>query len=312
MLSLGTLVMTDCTISDNTADALDESKGYGGGLYATGATTIFGSRFLSNTADAGGGVFVHTAEKVYVGNSLVAKNTVTEYGGGILAWNLEMVNSTLADNTAMYGGGLFADFQTENDVKTGGTVTLDNCIVAKNAASTEGTDVFNNGDYAVIQGHYNISTFTDWATGTSGANKVYEAGSALFLDALNGDYRPSGDSLVVDGGGNAYALDADGNAMTTDLAGENRFYSGVTDIGAFEFTLPKFEISLVGFEGLYNGVAQGSIAVSGLQAGTRFPTARTGKFTRRPFRSGRMRARRWFMFGSSVTAMKHGTARRPL
>ncbi|MBR2005150.1 MAG: fibronectin type III domain-containing protein, partial [Thermoguttaceae bacterium] len=77
-----------------------------------------------------------------------------------------------------------------------------------------------------------LSGFTAW---TSGANNyVYDASQPLFADAANGDYRLSSDSQALNKGNDAYAVDADGQKPTLDLAGNPRF-SGKIDLGAYEY-----------------------------------------------------------------------------
>ncbi|MBQ2789661.1 MAG: fibronectin type III domain-containing protein, partial [Thermoguttaceae bacterium] len=64
-------------------------------------------------------------------------------------------------------------------------------------------------------------------------NCGYDASKQLFVDAENGDYRLAAGSQAIDKGNDAYAVDASGAKLTTDLAGENRFV-GTVDLGAYE------------------------------------------------------------------------------
>jgi predicted outer membrane repeat protein len=106
----GTLTLTHCTISGNTASNL------GGGIANFGTLTLTGSTITSNTALLGGGLgnFGGTVQLI---ESEVAENTSSASGGGIYnTGTLELSTSTVSENTAgTLGGGIYSQ----------GTVTLD-------------------------------------------------------------------------------------------------------------------------------------------------------------------------------------------
>lgn len=120
------LAIVDSEISSNTA--LDE----GGGVWDRGGTlTIHRSRFVGNTAQRGGGLFIENEgfELDYV---LVSGNGAEQGGGVYLNAPGEIQHSALLDNSAsVAGGGLFDD--------AGGFLRFS--TVAENAAP-QGAGVF--------------------------------------------------------------------------------------------------------------------------------------------------------------------------
>ncbi|MBQ7029228.1 MAG: hypothetical protein IJN32_03190, partial [Thermoguttaceae bacterium] len=217
----GAATLADSTISNNAAG----ETGQGGGLYVvgTGTATLADSTISDNTAAWGGGGIVWGTATLT--NALVVENTATTSGGGFYVdGTATFRNATIAANEAAGGGGL----QVSND----GTTTLYNAIVATNAVSNSNylhtNDVSDSGTFAA----YNtLSSFTSWDAGSN--NFVYNVAQALFADAANGDYRLAPESQALDKGNDAYAVDASGVALQTDLAGNARFV-GTVDLGAYE------------------------------------------------------------------------------
>ena len=251
LASTSTMVVINSTISDNTAaDA-------GGGIVSSGKLTVTNSTISGNTAADGGGIYNfdtlvvinstisgNTASSPYsptssgggitcnggiltLANSTISGNTATTFGGGIHCHDsvLTLTNSTISGNTATsYGGGIYYRQSTVN---------LYNTIVAKNSG-----DIYQYGSGS-ISGSNNLTTFTNW-NGDSGDNFIYDPDLPLFVDAANGDYRLASGSPAINKGNNALAVDAEGNSLTTDLAGDPRIIGGIVDIGAYEYqSLPE-------------------------------------------------------------------------
>lgn len=99
---LGTLVITNSTISENSAR-------YGGGLYAGRDTTVVNSTISGNSANlTGGGIQLQGVLTMV--NSTVSGNTAELDGGGLNnAGTATVVNSTFTGNSAAEGGGIFND-----------------------------------------------------------------------------------------------------------------------------------------------------------------------------------------------------------
>jgi uncharacterized repeat protein (TIGR01451 family) len=90
IFSIGTLTLTDTTVSDNTA-----SGGYGGGIYNSGTATITDSTVAGNTASSGSGGGIGNDGTLTLTNSTVSGN-----GGGIENNGaLTAASSIVADNS---------------------------------------------------------------------------------------------------------------------------------------------------------------------------------------------------------------------
>jgi len=127
----GTVTMTDCTISDNTA-----SKG-GGGIRSRGyKLTLTRCTVSGNTAKTYGGGIDNQFCTLTMTNCIVSGNHAYASGGGIrfskdlLYWEpqLIMIGCTVSDNTAGTGGGIYVMGDTE----------MTNCTIIDNGASDGG------------------------------------------------------------------------------------------------------------------------------------------------------------------------------
>jgi hypothetical protein len=167
-LHSGALTITDSTISKNSATSgsgifnysatvtianstISGNKGSGGGTFNHGGSSdyygknipagdfsIANSTISKNSASRGGGVFnqgVFTIE-----NSAISGNKASDDGGGIFnasnynnapAGDLSLVDTTISENRAKTGGGLFNE----------GSLTMSNTIISNNRARF-GPDIF--------------------------------------------------------------------------------------------------------------------------------------------------------------------------
>ncbi len=94
----------------NTAD-------YGGGIYNDdGSVTIFDSTITDNAATFnGGGIYNYRGDLSVESYSLVQENSAGDYGGGIYnvaSGVVDVSNSTLVNNTAWAGGGIYNYYST--------------------------------------------------------------------------------------------------------------------------------------------------------------------------------------------------------
>jgi predicted outer membrane repeat protein len=121
--SSGTLTLTGCTVTKNTASE-------GGGLFGSGTITLTDSTLDANSAQFAAGIFNNAA--LTVTNSTLSHNEAgSGPAGGLYNDNAghatALVNCTLSGNTAARGGG-----GIEN---SSGTLELVNCTVAGNTAT---------------------------------------------------------------------------------------------------------------------------------------------------------------------------------
>ena len=222
----GTMMVTDATISGNTATG---PGGSGGGLFnnGDGNTTVMNSAFVENTsARAGGGVEVNggtvtltdtdfndnaTGDTPGNGGALhvtmgtvnatggeVTGNTAAAEGGGFwnnAGWTMTVSGTSFTDNTASGdaadngGGGLF---------NNGGTLNVDSITVSGNAAdgmAGSGGGLFNAEGTVSIS----ASTFSgNTANRAGGAVEVVGGMTSISTSTLDGN--DAGDSPGNGGG----------------------------------------------------------------------------------------------------------------
>lgn len=160
-----TALITNCTIANNLA------KG-GGGVYSVGDTTLRRCTITGNRSDIdGGGVFANAGSKLTVDACTIVGNWTGSSGGGLtVRGTAEILNSTIAYNTAMLrGGGIHtaggaADLKVRNSTISGNTAVTDgggmallpgsmflvqNSTVAFNRAGGNGGGIFADNNVAL-------------------------------------------------------------------------------------------------------------------------------------------------------------------
>jgi predicted outer membrane repeat protein len=138
----GAVTISNSAIDRNTA------SGQGGGLVANydyGKVTITGSSFTQNSAMDGGAIYFGDGiphNQLHVTNSLIAGNSATRDGGGILEYaDTFIVSSTLAQNKAGGNGG---GINASTRVRSNGTV-VQNSFVVQNTAAGAGGGIWDFG-----------------------------------------------------------------------------------------------------------------------------------------------------------------------
>src|SRR6266480_438769 len=216
--NLGTLTLTNTTISGNTAGT------DGGGIYNSGGgtLTITASTLSGNSANSagrnGGGIF--NAGAATLTNVTVSGNSANSGGGGVFnsGGTATLVNVTFGENSATIGGGIS---------NVAGTVTLTNTVVAN---STGG-----NCSGAISSVGNNLDSGSTCAF--AGAGDLSNRDPLLGVLANNGGATQtralSAGSPAIDAGSNAAC-------PATDQRGVARPFpaAGNCDIGAFEFRPP--------------------------------------------------------------------------
>ena len=262
--SYGTLTLNESNVSGNIAVG---NTAAGGGIYSRfgdvslnnssvtgnvsdedggGIRTVFGLLTLTNStvsgnisARDGGGIGTRFGDVTSI-NSTISGNVSGRDGGGIgfNDSNIILVNSTVTGNSASRAGGGIG-FRSDS-FRQEDSLTLQNSIVSGNTDDGAAPDVLAFGAAIdLIVEHSLIGDTTGFeVTATSGT------GNILNQSALLGPLTDNGGPTLthallpgspgIDAGSNALAVDADGNPLTTDQRGENRFVETV-DIGAVEF-----------------------------------------------------------------------------
>jgi hypothetical protein len=168
--NFGTLTMTDCTVSNSSAEAGggalvnngtatlsnctvsgNSAGGKGGGLFNTGALTLTGCTLTGNSTSFGGGLF-NNGGTATLSNCTVSGNSALGGGGVYNSGSTTTLNMSTCTVSANTGGGLFnvanstatltdctVSGNTSDSIIGGvggdGTITLTNCTISDNTAN---------------------------------------------------------------------------------------------------------------------------------------------------------------------------------
>jgi len=193
IFNLGTLTLTDSTVSDNTAQV-------GGGINNSGTLTLTNSTVSGNTAQVYGGGISNNGTLTLT-NGTVSGNNAGRDGGGIYISNtgtLTLTNGTVSGNTVgRDGGGIY----------NSGTLTLTNGTVSGNTAIDEGYGIYNEGTVTLTN-----STVSDNRATFAGG--IFNAGgSMLTLTSSTVDGVCSGTPPLVS---NGYNIESPGDTCGFD------------------------------------------------------------------------------------------------
>lgn len=271
--------ISDVTLSGNTLTGTDTSIGAGavlraatlegvtvsgnsraqrgGGLYIYGRVTLKDMKISSNTAQAsvtnpisaGGGIYVAAGGEAKLTSSSMTGNSA-DHGAAIYnVNNIDIVNSTIYNNTANASGGAVYN---ESGVTTLSFVTLDENLpsgLRRIAGSVYirntilANDSNNNCAGTIIDDGGNI----EFAMGSCTFTKTDSVAGDPNLAALASGYYPlnSGslaintvDSCTVSSFSQNFSPYSPGNVVTNDQRGAPRPYGTKCDKGAFESTEP--------------------------------------------------------------------------
>jgi hypothetical protein len=170
--------VSDCVFEENRASE------YGGGLFALLSNPeITDCVFVNNSAWEGGGLAVHAGTANLIGCVIVANEAHDGGGIGMRAATIEIRRSTISGNSATFdGGGVLADWQSEDEVIAERTILWGNCA---------------NGDGR--EGLFSAAHFVCGAIDSAGvAGEVYYDGAQVFEDPLFCDPHPCGTDLPTD------------------------------------------------------------------------------------------------------------------
>jgi hypothetical protein len=237
------------TISSSTFSG-NYSAFWGGALYmgSTGQViTITDSLFVDNTSDASGGAvnFDGDDQIVTINNSTFVGNTSDSDGGAI--WkehggSLTINMSTITENSAINGGGVWFFGTLGNEVQA--DVTITGTILAGNTGTEDTVDDLGTSDDPVSP----VATISDSILGVVEATITVTASNNI--DATASGFVLGLDALAENGGATqtmalltgSPAIDA-GPATVPTFTGNGfdqratpyvRVYNGQSDIGAFE------------------------------------------------------------------------------
>ena len=150
----GSLTVTNCTFTDNTA-----TNNNGGAIYNYGSLTVNNCKFTGNTATSGGAIY-NNGGSLNANNCKFTGNTAIGFSGGGAIANedsLTVNNCTFTDNKALMAGGAILNY---------GSLTMNNCKFTGNTATNNyGGAICNYGGSLSA----NNSTFTGNAASIGGA-----------------------------------------------------------------------------------------------------------------------------------------------
>ncbi|WP_447636598.1 Ig-like domain-containing protein [Flavobacterium microcysteis] len=201
----------------------------GGGILNNTTTTIMTNVVIKNNSslNKGGGIYSNYSDEI-ITNCIVTDNTAAE-GGGMYVERFTgtkspfLTNVTFARNSASVNGG--AIYNTAMALK------IRNCIIYDNL-----TGVYYSPSQAFAAPQYRHSLVQDATTNDANGN-IDGATNPLFVDAANGNYKIQQGSPVVDAGSSSYYASGSTpnlSAIITDIIGNDRFYDGTPDMGAYE------------------------------------------------------------------------------
>lgn len=190
----------------------------GGGVFNTSSSspsiinTIIRNNITVEDWTKGGGIYNASSSNPTITNSLIYKNNSHDGGGGIYSSGSTpiLTNVTIVYNTMSISGG------TGGGVS--GTMTLQNCLIWGNKASTSTNNVSGTPTYA--------NTLVEGISGTG----IISNSNPLFVDASAENYRLTSFSPAINKGSNIL------NTTLTDLDENSRIFSGeIIDLGAYEY-----------------------------------------------------------------------------
>jgi predicted outer membrane repeat protein len=136
----------------------DETSSFNPDLtYFAFSSIIRGSAIMENeSVGAGGGIWASHGGSVFIEKSTIGSNTAAFEGGGIYQdqGDLGIRNSTLAENSAWRGGGLYS----EGTGSTNPVLHLTHVTVAYNTATDDGSDLRSGGGGLNINGRVYIDS----------------------------------------------------------------------------------------------------------------------------------------------------------
>jgi parallel beta-helix repeat protein/predicted outer membrane repeat protein len=195
--SYGPLTVSNCTVAGNSA------TGDGGGIdIEDGTLTISDCTLSSNSAGTGGGIYIlNGLRAVTVTNSTLSANSASYTGGGIYngSGSLDVTGSTISDNVAGTGGGIYnaLNLGAGNTVALSGCtlsgntaalaggiynidrLTISDCTLSSNSATGAGSGGGRGG--SIFNGEYGMIAVTD---STISGNSAGRAGGAIFADTM--------------------------------------------------------------------------------------------------------------------------------
>lgn len=183
----GTLTVSNCTITNNTAAA-----SLGGGINNGGTLRISGTTISSNYGGmAGGGI--NNFGTITMDNSTISSNTSPSYGAGINSSGILTIrDSSIIGNTgtsSCRGGGL---------LNSGGTVNISGSTISSNTSGSGGGGGITNDGASMTIANSTISYNS--APGSYGGGIRNSASLTIISSSITGNVAGAGLSGGIDNG----------------------------------------------------------------------------------------------------------------
>ena len=279
-LVLDNTVITGNSVGDH--NVVNNGFCAGGGVYTSGKALLVNNLIADNSLDAGnaeanltgkihgGGVYNETVKDALYGHK----------GGDSIYFNdtaADIYYSTIAGNSVGYvdyngsdfGGGFYDAAGVSSAFV--GNVLVNNVAVNTTTGAKAANDIAKSGNSFTLTSSVYSESGVKGTGYTFDACINYSGSDPLFVDADNSDYRLVSNSVAVDA--LAASAPTPGVAYEFDVRNDPyvRVYNSVQDLGCYEFQnevapAPTFEVTVVGYEGDYDGSAH-TVSISGLEAG---------------------------------------------
>ncbi len=278
--SSGQLTVSNSTITSNTAATTGGGVSLSSGTnsYVTVKQSTLSSNKTAGATGNGGGLFLGSSGSLLIDHSTLSGNLAgsttvgggaIELGGTVGGGGVTIVNSTIANNTAINGGGIatatllgqlniISSTITGNSATSGSgtvghggggislysastttgassTISLDSTIVSGNNATNGNSDIAATatGTAVAVQAAYSALGTSAGYTLTSLGNNL-PTGSTLNLQSLAPNGGPT--QTIAFSVGSALLNAGDPTAAgTTDQRGDPRVVGPAQDIGAYEY-----------------------------------------------------------------------------
>ncbi|MBQ9372879.1 MAG: hypothetical protein IJU03_11885 [Thermoguttaceae bacterium] len=228
----GALYLTNSSITIDSCVFENNKGGYGGAIAVSNSkvntVTILNSKFVGNKAEAessmGGAIYAQGSKgTVEIVNCLMASNSAAYGGVATFASSpTTLKNVTLAGNSASSGGGALYIYSA--------SVEAYNTIFALNTAPFDADVTKSDGAIRCVNC---LASGDIWDEGEH--NVIVDPKRNTFIDASSGDYRLAPYSKAINAGDAQYAVDAQGEALATDVRRGARLLGSSVDIGAYEY-----------------------------------------------------------------------------
>jgi hypothetical protein len=280
----------------------DSSNGFfGGDVYSAGGLTLLQDAITNGTACSGGGVS-NAGGTMVIDRSTVSGNQAAGQcgsdSGGVQNWGnsdgpqfgtLTITNSTIADNTAVNGGGVFSWGNPNNDVSiqnstvagntssstaggglrvSQGTMTVDQSIVADNQANGAPSNCSAPSPGTLSSNGSNLESGTDCGFTQPGDIQNVEPGLGPLQDNNGPSDASATDTMAITNSSPAFdAVKSECPPPNVDQRGITRPQGAACDMGAFELEVTLANDNLADATDL-GSAASGSVTGSNVNATT--------------------------------------------